>query len=340
MSEYFGYIHEASYEDIEDVNVVYNEMDASLTEFDSYVQEGVGIKILIGVGIAAALAGIIALIVKLFSNKSGSSAGKKAAKTKSAIKIAQKNGVTTIELPLPQGINVTQEDLDKATELVGRYTEYSEKYTEKIKNEVEKIKTSPNKLEDLKATAEEISRELLQDFPELKQFAGSEKVKNAIDTAKEKVTGTKLSADTLRGAAKKYAHGSAQRVTADQCIDFCDKAMDTCKRLLRDGKLMDKNKGILGRLLKGTGLDSKIEDKIFEKISAGITTYIKNCYEDIDGTCDVMIDYFIENLEKVAPEVAKTLKTGGNAIEFAGAGKKDYDALQAKFGSAETINVG
>lgn len=340
MSEYFGYIHEASYEDIEDVNVVYNEMDATLTEFDSYVQEGVGVKILIGIGIAAALAGIIALIVKLFSNKSGSSAGKKAAKTKSAIKVAQKNGVTTIELPLPQGINVTQADLDKATELVGRYTEYSEKYTEKIKNEVEKIKTSPNKLEDLKTSAEQISAELLQDFPELKQFASSEKVKGAINAAKDKVTGTKLSADTLKSGAKKLAHGSAQRVTADQCIDFCDKAIDTCKRLLKDGKLMDKNKGILGRLLKGTGLDSKIEDKIFEKISAGITTYIKNCYDDIDGTCDIMIDYFIESLENIAPEVAKTLKQGGNAIEFASAGKKDYDALQAGFGYDERINVG
>ena len=50
MPDYFGYIHEASYDDIDDVDVVYNEMDSSLAEFDSYVQEGVGLNVIIGIG--------------------------------------------------------------------------------------------------------------------------------------------------------------------------------------------------------------------------------------------------------------------------------------------------
>lgn len=92
MENYFDYIHESSYDDIDDQDVVYNEMDASVAEFETYIQEGLGIaaKVLIGVGIAAALAGLIALIIKLYKKKKGKSAAAAAKQTEEKAKEAAK----------------------------------------------------------------------------------------------------------------------------------------------------------------------------------------------------------------------------------------------------------
>jgi hypothetical protein len=317
MPNYFDYIHESSYEDIDDSFEVFNEVDASLAEFDVYVQEGVGVNILIGVGIAAALAGIIALIVKLFSNKNGESAGKKVAKTKNAIRVAMKNGVNYLEIPLPKNIDITQKKLDDTVDLVERFNEFSGKYAAKVKDVVEQSKDAT--AGEMKNALEQISVELIQDFPELAELMKNPKLAKGM----KQLSSASLSADKMKSAAKMAAHASAQRISADQCIAFTDRAMDVCKRLLRNGKLMDKNRGVLGKLLKGTGLDSKIEDKVFNRISAGITTYIKNCYDDIDGTCDLMIDYVVDTLEQVAPEVANTLKVGGTGAQLVDAGRRD-----------------
>jgi hypothetical protein len=72
MFDYFDYIHESSQEDIDDVDSIYNETDLALAEFDSYVQEGIGIKIVAGLGIAALLGALIAVIIKVFGNRSDS----------------------------------------------------------------------------------------------------------------------------------------------------------------------------------------------------------------------------------------------------------------------------
>ena len=86
MSNYFDYILEESIpQDYEDPNDIYNEMDATMCEFDSYVQEGVGLKIAAGIGIAALLGGLIAVIVKCVSNKSSSSATKSVKKAEKAL---------------------------------------------------------------------------------------------------------------------------------------------------------------------------------------------------------------------------------------------------------------
>ena len=124
MENYFDYIHESSYDDIDDQDVVYNEMDASVAEFETYIQEGLGIaaKVLIGVGIAAALAGLIALIIKLYKKKKGKSAAAAAKQTEEKAKEAAKKygGKTKIKtkkrlkfrLPFTFGESAIDVDLD------------------------------------------------------------------------------------------------------------------------------------------------------------------------------------------------------------------------------------
>lgn len=99
MSNYFGYILEESIpQDYEDPNDIYNEMDTTMCEFDSYVQEGVGLKVLIGAGIAVALSGLIALILKLFSDKSEANVSTECRKALSIYEQAKNAGVKQIVL--------------------------------------------------------------------------------------------------------------------------------------------------------------------------------------------------------------------------------------------------
>lgn len=105
MPNYFDYISESAQacaDDIDtcdDVDNLFNEMDLAMCEFDSYVQEGVGLKIVIGIAATAALAGLIALIIKLFRNKSTSIARNKtkAAKKKAEEIKKKRGGDTTVK---------------------------------------------------------------------------------------------------------------------------------------------------------------------------------------------------------------------------------------------------
>lgn len=87
MTNYFDYILEESiHQEYEEPVDVYNEIDATMCEFDLYVQEGVGLKIIAGLGIAALLGGLIAVIVKLISGKSDKSTAVKAKKAEKTLK--------------------------------------------------------------------------------------------------------------------------------------------------------------------------------------------------------------------------------------------------------------
>jgi hypothetical protein len=102
MPNYFDYMLESadsSIDDMDDYGVaesVYNEMDASMCEFDSYVQEGVGVAIAASVGGAALIGGLIALLVKCFGKSSPNSAAKAAQAAKEAVQTAARQGT---ELP-------------------------------------------------------------------------------------------------------------------------------------------------------------------------------------------------------------------------------------------------
>ena len=103
MSNYFDYISESAQSEInstDDVDKMYNEMDAVMCEFDSYVQEGVGV-VLAAAGGAALLAGLIALIIKCFGSSSSSSVSKSAKNLKRAIETAKKENLPLPECELP-----------------------------------------------------------------------------------------------------------------------------------------------------------------------------------------------------------------------------------------------
>lgn len=112
MENYFDYIHESSEVDIDDdASDVYNEMDAELCEFDSYVQEGVGVAIAAGVGGAALIGGLIALIAKCFGNSSSNSAASASKEAQKAIDKTEELPEEGVEVPTPESVEAAKEEV-------------------------------------------------------------------------------------------------------------------------------------------------------------------------------------------------------------------------------------
>lgn len=97
MSDYFDYImKESTLPESYDIDDVITESDLALMEFDSYVQEGVGMKILIGIGLAALIGGLIAVLVKMLSNSSSTSSSVAIKQAKKSVELAKKYGVKSV----------------------------------------------------------------------------------------------------------------------------------------------------------------------------------------------------------------------------------------------------
>jgi len=112
MFDYFDYIHESSQEDIDDVDLIYNETDLALAEFDSYVQEGVGLKIAVGLGIAVLLGTLIAVIIKVFGNRSDNKTNQAAKTALTFIERCERAGIKTIT------VEGTHLNLDKLSGII------------------------------------------------------------------------------------------------------------------------------------------------------------------------------------------------------------------------------
>jgi hypothetical protein len=97
MFDYFDYIHESSSEDIDD-DVIYNEYEMTINEFDLYVQEGIGLKIVAGIGLAALLGGLIAVIIKVFGNRSDNKTNQAAKTALTFIERCEQAGIETITI--------------------------------------------------------------------------------------------------------------------------------------------------------------------------------------------------------------------------------------------------
>ena len=125
MPNYFDYMLESadsSIDDMDDCDVaesVYNEMDASMCEFDSYVQEGVGVAIAAGVGGAALIGGLIALIAKCFGNSSSNSAASAAKEAQKAIDNVEELPEEGVEVLTPEAVaGVKEEVSDKVQDFI------------------------------------------------------------------------------------------------------------------------------------------------------------------------------------------------------------------------------
>ena len=95
MFDCFDYIHESSQEDIDDIM---SEYDVALVEFDTYVQEGIGMKIVAGIGITALLGALIAVIIKVFGNKSDNKTNQVAKTALTFIQRCERAGIETITI--------------------------------------------------------------------------------------------------------------------------------------------------------------------------------------------------------------------------------------------------
>jgi hypothetical protein len=145
MANYFDYIpdessnysddvYDESYlDDTYDIDDVITEADLALMEFDSYVQEGVGLNVAIGIGIGVALAGLVALIIKLFKKNSDKGAKKKTEDAKKeATKAAKIHGGDT---PVKKRKKFSFFKRNKNFEESYEYTSYEDFYQEAASKE-------------------------------------------------------------------------------------------------------------------------------------------------------------------------------------------------------------
>jgi hypothetical protein len=135
MSDYFDYImKESALPESYDIDDVITESDLALMEFDQYVQEGIGLKILAGIGIVAALGGLIAIILKLISSKDSGSVSNNAKDAKKAIdKLAKKNPEEKIECELFYG-NKWEKYFSEVSARSEACADYCKEYCRKLNN--------------------------------------------------------------------------------------------------------------------------------------------------------------------------------------------------------------
>ena len=346
MPNYFDYMLESAETRIDtydDVHFMYNEMDASMAQFDSYVQEGVGVKILIGIGIAAALGGLIALIIKLFSGKSGgASASTKAKTAKAATTKAKKAGVKTVKVKVATGeetaapkqaVSATQ-SVDKAekhveeiVETVDQYNGFVEKYFDMLASEIEKLgdkypldnisERDEAKLKrDVMNIGLKIFDEAIDDFPIIKKLFG---VKSKIGVKRKinnLVMGDESTVEDIAKNALKYV---VSELDIDEVAKFVDSTMKQCKTLLFDGKKLSKNGERLKQILMKGNKDSKANEILreltsekFDELTAMVSQEINEAYEFISQNMTEIV--------KACKDALAVLEKGGSLDEAFGGG--------------------
>lgn len=164
MFDYFDYIHESSQEDIDDVDSIYNETDLALAEFDSYVQEGVGLKIVAGIGLAALLGGLIAVIIKVFGNRSDSKTNQAAKTALTFIQRCEQAGIETITI---EGNHL---NLNKLHQMIINTDEYS------IYGLVQSVADFSRECHNLSGYFENVKNEQLN-----RMYSRLENIKKALD---------------------------------------------------------------------------------------------------------------------------------------------------------------
>ena len=317
MSNYFDYISESIETQIstyDDVHFIYNEMDVVVCEFDSYVQEGVGVKILIGIGIAAALGGLIALIIKLFSgNSSGSSASTKTKAAKSATTKAKKAGVKTVKVKVATGepnapkqttsaaqsVDKAEEHVEEIIETVNQYNNFVEKYFDLLVKEIEKLmgkypikgknddysdEERAKMTKDFKRLGLKLLYEAASDFPVINKLLGVKSAGAAVLSAGKIMKGD---SKTIAKAAEGVLSYVASELNIDDVVKFVDSTMKQCRTLLFDGKELSKNGERLKALIKKSDGDKadetlqKLTPEKFDELTATVSSKIKEAHQFI-----------------------------------------------------------
>lgn len=249
MPNYFDYICEGStnvngeYGDPDDnmSGIQYNEMDATMCEFDSYVQEGVGLAIAAGVGGTALLAGLIALIAKCFGNSSPSSAAKTAKEALAAAKAAEAAGV-----PLPEGLKMPPAEAFK--EMEAKTRREIEMVNDEYKRMMGESKTSSEtekKTEDVKYLP--IPLTTVKSYDDF-----FERCKTAIDVCEEINASQKDLKMTERKVNKAQKNGNGG-VTSDKQNSIKQKQGKAAKLVTETSNVIIKACGAFANVVKTKG---------------------------------------------------------------------------------------
>lgn len=238
MPNYFDYMLESadsSIDDMDDCDVadsVYNEMDASMCEFDSYVQEGVGVAIAAGVGGAALIGGLIALIAKCFGNSSSNSAASASKEAQKAIDNTEELPEEGVEVPTPEAVEEVKEDvrdnvqdfIDAAQSILDnrpisgtekeKQTQSStgKKVGTKTVHSKEEAKEALNKQEQASKEINQMNKSLKTKQRELQKATESGKVKVTAEQKKQ------LEAKRNKAAKAVNAGSNAYRKTANNVL--------------------------------------------------------------------------------------------------------------------------
>lgn len=165
MFDYFDYIHESSQEDIDNNDSIYNETDLALAEFDSYVQEGVGLKIVAGLGIAALLGALIAVIIKVFGNRSDSNINRSTKIANTFLDRCERAGIRTIVLEekhidLKKAIDIIYNDRGNVCSLIRKISD--------VAFSVSRMSETPSSLVDYSGYIQRSQKGIYSNLEELK----------------------------------------------------------------------------------------------------------------------------------------------------------------------------
>lgn len=303
MPELFGYISDASSNYSDDVYTesyldddyyiddVITEYDLALMEFDQYVQEGVGVKILVGIGIVAVLGGLIALIIKCFSGKEGKSASNKTNAAKKALTVAKSNGATTISVRIPKDLNITQSQLDKTNQYIEMYDRFVDEYGKKVSEIIGKAKEI-NSNGDILSQIKSIGESILDENPKFQEMLDN------IDKNSE----------AYKNIAKGYINAAVTKMPCDQVLGYLDNVSSTIKTIMAGGKDTNTKQKLISKLLDKVGIKRKATDAVFEKVTNKIAEMIKSCYDNIDATADKILEGAQEFIKMEANRSTKDTK--------------------------------
>lgn len=287
MFDCFDYIHESSQEDIDDIM---SEYDVALVEFDTYVQEGIGMKIVAGIGITALLGALIAVIIKVFGNKSDNKTNQAAKTALTFIQRCERAGIEAIT------IGGKHLNLDKLSRII-----MNDKYS--IFNFVQSVVIFSGDCKILFAlTDEKFKNEKLNEM-----YDYLETIKKALNDNYGK---------TISDVKDLFVE--TETIETDYIHLSIDKLRGERKKILQITKKMNQYREEIKK--EYNGLPEK-HMKLFEEISTKISSIILELDKNIFDTFKMIIESCIKALKE------KGQYRDGESLSFEHPVTKEIDKL-------------